>query len=162
MEMLDTKWLEVKTIRRNIVLKPILMVSELSSGSKKCCIRLENFNTPKRRAMTANQFRRLALNLPDATESSHMNHPDFRVAGKIFATLGPKEAWGMVKLTPKQQAVFIKKHPNAFEPINGAWGRNGSTKVLLKTATKAAVTPALVAAWTNIAPQSLLEESGDA
>jgi hypothetical protein len=108
--------------------------------------------------MTPAQFRRLALNLPDAIESSHMNHPDFRVAGKIFATLGPQEAWGMVKLTPQQQAVFIKHHPKTFEPINGAWGRRGATKVLLKTATKAAVAPALVAAWTNIAPEHLLDE----
>ncbi|HEY2415246.1 MAG TPA: MmcQ/YjbR family DNA-binding protein [Pirellulaceae bacterium] len=111
--------------------------------------------------MTPAQFRRLALNLPDATESSHMSHPDFRVGGKIFATLGPQEAWGMVKLTPKQQADFVKKHPKAFEPFNGAWGRDGCTKVLLKTATKAALAPALVAAWTNIAPQRLLDESGD-
>jgi len=112
--------------------------------------------------MTAAQFRRLALNLPDVIESSHMNHPDFRVAGKIFATLGPQEAWGMVKLTPKQQTEFIKKHPKAFEPVNGAWGRQGATKVLLQTATKAAVAPALVVAWTNIAPDRLLGESSDA
>ena len=112
--------------------------------------------------MTPTQFRRLALNLPEAIESSHMNHPDFRVGGKIFATLGPKEDWGMVKLTPKQQAELVKKHPQAFEPLNGTWGRKGCTKVLLKTATKAAVTPAIVAAWTNIAPQRLLDESGDA
>lgn len=108
--------------------------------------------------MTAAQFRVLALNLPEATESSHMNHPDFRVGGKIFATLGPKEAWGMVKLTPKQQAEFMKTHPRAFEPINGAWGRQGATKVMLKSATKAAVAPALVAAWTNIAPKRLIDE----
>jgi len=111
--------------------------------------------------MTPTQFRRLALNLPETTESSHMNHPDFRVAGKIFATLGLQEAWGMVKLTPAQQAEFIKKHPRAFEACNGAWGRKGCTKVLLKTATKATVSPALIAAWTNIAPQRLVDEADD-
>src|SRR3954462_4595996 len=103
--------------------------------------------------MTAAQFRRLALDLPDTTESSHMSHPDFRVRGKIFATLGPQEAWGMVRLTAKQQAEFVKQHPKAFEPLNGAWGRRGCTKVLLKSASKTAVAPALIAAWTNIAPQ---------
>jgi hypothetical protein len=122
---------------------------------------LENLKSVQRRALTAAQFRRLALNLPSATESSHMNHPDFRVAGKIFATLGPQETWGMVKLTPQQQTEFIQNHPQAFEPISGAWGRRGATKVLLKTATKAAVAPALVAAWTNIAPEHLLDRSGD-
>jgi hypothetical protein len=112
--------------------------------------------------MTPAQFRFLALNLPEVAESSHMNHPDFRVGGKIFATLGPDETWGMVKLTPKQQIEFVKKHPKAFEPMSGAWGRNGCTRVLLKTATKAAVAPALVSAWTNISPQRLLDESNDA
>ncbi len=54
--------------------------------------------------MTAKQFRRLALGFPEATENEHMGHPDFRVRGRIFATLGPDEDWGMVKLTPEQQA----------------------------------------------------------
>ncbi len=57
--------------------------------------------------MTADQFRKLALRLPEALEGEHMGHPDFRVGGKIFATLGPRGDWGMVKLTPEQQAVFV-------------------------------------------------------
>jgi len=101
--------------------------------------------------MTADQFRTLALNLPEAVEGSHMGHADFRVGGKIFATLGPDETWGMVKLTPEQQAEFVRAKPKMFEPFNGAWGRRGATKVILKAATKGAVVPALVAAWTNIA-----------
>jgi hypothetical protein len=105
--------------------------------------------------MTPNQFRRLALTLPEATESAHMGHPDFRVAGKIFATLGKGESWAMVKLTPQQQSAFVQSHPKIFAPFNGAWGRRGCTKVILKAATKAALTPALIAAWRNIAPQRL-------
>src|SRR6476620_6771944 len=112
--------------------------------------------------MTPAQFRRLALVLPEAIESSHMNHPDFRVGGKIFATLGPQEAWGMVKLTPHQQAEFIRKYPKAFEPVSGAWGQRGATKVLLKTATKTAVAPALVAAWRNTDPPRLSNKSSSA
>jgi hypothetical protein len=108
--------------------------------------------------MTADAFRRLALNLPESVESSHMGHPDFRVGGKIFATLGPGEVWGMLKLTPKQQTELVSKHPKAFEPFNGAWGRRGCTKVLLKSATKAAVMSALVAAWANTAPKKLLDQ----
>lgn len=104
--------------------------------------------------MTPAAFRALALNLPEAVESAHMGHPDFRVGGKIFVTLGPDETWGMVKLTPAQQAAFVAAKPIIFEPFHGAWGRRGCTKVLLKPATKAAVTPALVAAWTNIAGAS--------
>ena len=101
--------------------------------------------------MTANQFRQLALNLPDAIEGAHMGHADFRVGGRIFATLGPDETWGGLKLTPEQQAELVTTNPNMFEPFNGAWGLRGATKVLLKSATKAALTPALVSAWKNVA-----------
>ena len=106
--------------------------------------------------MTPNQFRRLALSLPETTESAHMGHPDFRVAGKIFATLGPKETSGMVRLTPQQQKAFVLAHPKVFEPMNGAWGRRGCTKVILKAATKTILTPALIAAWRNTAPKDPL------
>lgn len=61
--------------------------------------------------MTVNQFRKLALALPEAVEASHMDHPDFRVGGKIFATIGPKDEWGMVKLTPEQQQSFVRTDP---------------------------------------------------
>ena len=57
--------------------------------------------------MTADKFRSLALSLPEVCESAHLGHPDFRVGGKIFATLGPDEVWGMVKLNPDEQASFI-------------------------------------------------------
>ena len=70
--------------------------------------------------MTADEFRSLALSLPEASESAHMSHPDFRVRGKIFATLGPEEEWGMVKLSPDQQTSYVGATPNVFEPFNGA------------------------------------------
>ena len=114
--------------------------------------------TKPEQAVTANQFRRLALSLPETVEQSHMDHPDFRVGGKIFATLGPDEDWGMVKLTPEQQASFIAAEPKTFQPINGAWGRRGCTKVSLAAGKKASVLPALVAAWRNTAPKRLVEE----
>jgi hypothetical protein len=107
--------------------------------------------------MTADAFRHLALDLPEAIEASHMGHPDFRVGGKIFATLRPDGRWGMVKLTPEQQAEFIRAKPKVFEPFNGAWGRRGATKVVLRAATKAAVLPALLAAWQNTAPRRLID-----
>ena len=100
--------------------------------------------------MTADEFRDLALSFPDAVEQSHMGHPDFRVNKKIFATLGPKEAWGMVKLTPEQQTLFTDKDPKTFEPIKGGWGLKGATKVNLESATEPNVLQALRAAWQNI------------
>jgi hypothetical protein len=100
--------------------------------------------------MTADEFRGLALDLPGAVESSHMDHPDFRVGGKIFATLGPDEEWGMVKLTPEQQAAFIGAEPEAFEPIKGGWGAKGATKVNLEAAREPGVARALDTAWGNI------------
>ena len=76
--------------------------------------------------MTAVDFRRMALRFPEATEGAHMNHPDFRVRGKIFATLGyPDKGVGMVKLFPDQQQQFVRAEPKVFAPVNGLWGRRG-------------------------------------
>jgi hypothetical protein len=108
--------------------------------------------------MTADDFRSLALSFPEAVEASHMDHPDFRVRGKIFATLGPQEAWGMVKLTPEQQAVFVRTEPEVFQPVNGAWGRRGCTHVRLEAANEASVRQALEAAWRNTAPKRLMQQ----
>jgi hypothetical protein len=97
----------------------------------------------------------LALSLPGAVESSHMQHPDFRIGGKIFATLGyPDDGWGMVKLTPEQQRDFMAAEPEAFKPCNGAWGRQGSTNVRLSAAKKGSVKAALEAAGENVAAKS--------
>ncbi len=97
--------------------------------------------------MTQNEFRRAALALPGAVEASHMNHPDFRVDGRIFASLGaPRAGYGMVKLTPDEQAFFMGSRPGSFEPAAGAWGRQGYTLVRLAAADKPAVRLALKAA----------------
>jgi hypothetical protein len=108
--------------------------------------------------VTTDDFRDLALSLPEAAEEAHMNHPDFRVRGKIFATLWPDGEWGMVKLTPDQQAQFARSEPEVFQPVQGAWGRRGGTKVCLPEASAASVRRALVAAWRNTAPKRLARE----
>lgn len=106
--------------------------------------------------MTASEFRRIALDLPEAVESAHMDHPDFRVGGKIFATLGyPDKSWGMVKLFPDQQQSFMKSEPKVFIPAKGAWGARGSTCVQLKNAKKASLRKAIATAWLNAAPKRL-------
>jgi len=108
--------------------------------------------------MTAAQFRKLALALPETEERQHMNHPDFRVAGKIFATLGhPDKTRGMVKLSPEDQHNFTKDYPDAFVPVKGTWGRRGATSVYLKAAKKDVLAKAIKAAWRNTAPKRLLE-----
>jgi YjbR len=100
--------------------------------------------------MTPDQFRRLALAHEGAEERAHHHHPDFRVNGKIFATLGyPDHTRAMVILTPEQQAEFIHDYPEVFAPCAGAWGRNGSTSIALPKATKAIMQPAVQAAWQN-------------
>lgn len=107
--------------------------------------------------MTVNDFRKLALSLPEAVEAAHMDHPDFRVGGKIFATLGhPSKAWAMVSLTPAQQKGFLRDAPEAFEPCSGAWGKRGATGVNLPVADRAVVSEALKLAWTNRAPKRLV------
>ena len=106
--------------------------------------------------MTTGEFRKMALNFPEAEESAHMDHPDFRVRGKIFASLGyPAEGWGMVKLTPQQQQLLVEEEPEVFIPAKGAWGRRGATSVLLRAARKTTVHKALQDAWYNTAPESL-------
>ena len=108
--------------------------------------------------MTADDFRKLALGLPEAIESAHMHHPDFRVGGKIFATLGyPGKDWAVVKLTPNEQKHFIQSDPKVFQPVKGAWGRRGNTNVYLAEAKIDIVREALTAAWRNTSPKRLFE-----
>ena len=108
--------------------------------------------------LTADEFRRLALSLPQSTEGGHQGHTDFRVGGKIFATLGEDEAWGMVKLPPEMQVELVETKPEVFEAFPGAWGRQGCTKVHLAAARKSVVRPALVAAWFARAPRRLASQ----
>jgi hypothetical protein len=110
--------------------------------------------------MTADDFRKLALTLPEAVESAHMGHPDFRVRGKIFATLWHNDAWAMVKLTSADQQRFILADPDVFQPVKGAWGRRGATRVCLQAAREERLRPALVAAWRTTAPRRLADEHG--
>jgi hypothetical protein len=107
--------------------------------------------------MTANDFRKLALDLPEAVEAEHMKHPDFRVRGKIFATLAyPDKSFAMVKLSLPDQLKFTQADANAFSPVPGFWGEHGSTHVHLKAAKKQVVQQALGAAWRHAAPKDLL------
>lgn len=97
--------------------------------------------------MTADDFRRMALGLDGVVEASHMNHPDFRVGGRIFATLQPGLKKGMVALSPEEQARFVEEAPETFEPVAGAWGRGGATSVVLAAADDDIVGEALTLAW---------------
>jgi hypothetical protein len=110
--------------------------------------------------MTSNHFRKLALSFPEAIESAHMHHPDFRVGGRIFATLGyPNENSAVVKLTPDEQKEFVQNNPGVFKAVKGAWGRQGSTSIDLPAARLDNVREALTVAWRNTAPKRLLRNS---
>ncbi|UGY17083.1 MmcQ/YjbR family DNA-binding protein [Bradyrhizobium septentrionale] len=102
--------------------------------------------------MSANRFRRVALSLPEVVEGAHHGHADFRVGKRIFATLGyPDQDWGMVKLTPEQQAMVVEAEPEIFRPVPGGWGRSGSTNVRLAKADQVTLRSALSMARDNIA-----------
>jgi hypothetical protein len=104
--------------------------------------------------MTAAQFRAMALSFPEAVEAAHMGHPDFRVGGKIFATLGyPNEERGVLVLSPEDQQELVSQHPEMFEPVPGGWGRRGSTQVLLKQITRPVLKAAMRMAWQRKAPK---------
>ena len=98
--------------------------------------------------MDANDFRRIALSLEGAEESSHMGKPDFRVGGRIFATLASADqGYGNLMLTPEQQAAFVEELPEVFVPIAGGWGRMGMTHIRLDAAKEEVLAGALRTAW---------------
>lgn len=98
--------------------------------------------------MNINDFRRIALSLPGVEESSHMGQPDFRVDGRIFATLASaKQGYGNLKLTLEQQAAFVEELPEVFLPIPGGWGRMGMTHIRLAAASEDVLAGALQTAW---------------
>src|SRR5579872_4580246 len=98
--------------------------------------------------MDAEDFRRIALSLEGAEESSHMGAPDFRVGGRIFATLASQhQGYGNLMLTPEQQAAFVEELPDVFLPIAGGWGRMGMTHIRLVRATEDVLAGALHTAW---------------
>src|SRR5215471_14758280 len=106
--------------------------------------------------MTPNEFRQLALSFPKVIESTHMHHPDFRVGGRIFATIGyPNKDSAVVKLSPDEQKEFVRSNPGVFKLVKGAWGQQGATTINLPGATIKIVREALTAAWRKTAPKRL-------
>ena len=98
--------------------------------------------------MTPSDFRRIALSLEGAEEGSHMGSPDFRVGGRIFATLAAQaQGYGNLMLTPEKQAMFVAEEPGNFIPVHGGWGRNGATHLKLSAANEDLVYGALQTAW---------------
>jgi hypothetical protein len=105
--------------------------------------------------MSSQRFRQAALKLAGVTEGAHQGHADFRVNGRIFATLGyPDEEWGMVKLTAEQQTMLVEAEPEIFRPVPGGWGKSGSTNVKLAAADQVTLKSALTMAWSNIASKA--------
>jgi hypothetical protein len=106
--------------------------------------------------LSARAFRRIALGMKDAIEGAHMGHPDFRLNGRIFATLHSDDQWGMVKLTPDQQQDFVRENPATFTPEKGAWGRQGCTRVRLDSVDEDTLGEALTLAWQNTARKGVV------
>ena len=105
--------------------------------------------------MTPDEFRAIALSFPEAGEGSHFDTADFRVRGKIFATLREADGRAVLKFSPDEQQLFMATSPGLFEPVKGAWGLKGWTRVILDRADAATVRHAMTAAWTSVAPKSL-------
>jgi hypothetical protein len=98
--------------------------------------------------MDAADFRRLALQLEGAEEGSHMGAADFRVGGRIFATLASQaQGYGNLMLSPEQQAAFLDDQPDLFLPVFGGWGRMGATHIRLAAASEDVLAGALRTAW---------------
>lgn len=97
----------------------------------------------------AERFRRIALAMTDAVEGAHGGHPDFRVHGRVFASLHADRMWGMVRLTPEQQQALVREQPGAFVPESGVWGRQGYTAVRLDAIGEEGLGVAMTLAWRN-------------
>jgi hypothetical protein len=111
--------------------------------------------------MTPARFRRIALGLKDAVEQAHHGHPDFRVGGRIFATLAyPDTKWGAVMLTPDQQRAFVRDYPGAFVAAAGSWGDQGVTTVRLGAVDEEALGEALTLAWRNAVAKGPTRSAG--
>src|SRR6476661_6261476 len=107
--------------------------------------------------MTSAQFRRLALAYPTVVEGVHQGHADFRVGGRIFASLGhPNEEFAAVMLSPQDQTFLMRDYPSVFTPAAGKWGASGSTIVRLAEADTGPIAAALEAAWRRRAPKRLV------
>ncbi|MFN7993270.1 MAG: MmcQ/YjbR family DNA-binding protein [Bryobacteraceae bacterium] len=106
-----------------------------------CCTEIEG-------PMNAEDFKRIALSLEGVEEGSHMGAVDFRVGGRIFATLASrKRGYGNLMLTPEQQSAFVGEAPDVFLPIPGGWGRMGMTHIRLAAANEDVLAGALRTAW---------------
>ena len=107
--------------------------------------------------MTAAEYRRIALSLPGASEGAHGGHPDFRVGGKIFCTLAyENDGFGVLMLSPEQQAGMVEDEPEIFSPVPGGWGSKGATRVRLQKVRPDTLEGVIRMAWRRRAPSSLL------
>ena len=103
-------------------------------------------------------FRRMALRLPEAVQGSHFGQTDFRVGGRIFATLSlAKQGYGVLLLTPEQQAGMVEDEPEVFSPVPKGWGKHGATRVCLAKVAPDILESALRTAWRRRAPKRLLK-----
>src|SRR5262245_6686274 len=116
----------------------------MSVATKHGCVGIAK----KRQRMTAADFKRIALSLDGAEEGSHMGAVDFRVDGRIFATLASEaQGYGNLALTPAEQNVFVEELPEVFVPVAGGWGRMGMTHIVLAKASEDVLRGALQSAW---------------
>ncbi len=98
--------------------------------------------------MNAEDFREMALSFDGAEEGSHMGAPDFRVGGRIFATLAMQHlGFGNLMLSPELQQALIAEAPEVFLPIPGGWGRMGCTHIRLAEASPQQMLKGLEVAW---------------
>ncbi len=117
-------------------------------------------NDGESRIMTLAGFSKIALSMPEAEASSHFDVPDYRVAGKIFATAGKMDGKAVLKLTPDQQQMLCESEPEMFHPVESTWGRKGWTNLVLSKADAKTAKSAIWMAWKNAAPKKLLKALG--
>jgi len=109
--------------------------------------------------MTADEFRALAAGFPEVVAGSHFDTEDFRVGGRIFATLRNADGRAVLKLSRDEQQLLMATQPGRFEPVAGAWGQKGWTRVVIEAADPAAVRHAMAMAYRSVAPKRLRDRA---
>lgn len=62
--------------------------------------------------------RRLIAELPGAVESAHHGHPDFRVGGRIFATLWPDQNRSVLRLAVEDADALAGSEPETYRLVS--------------------------------------------
>jgi len=91
-----------------------------------------------------------SMRVPGAGAAGLFKWPPLRGVFSVSRSKGPDGRAG-------QQDVLVRARPDVFAPVPSGWGRRGASYVTLRAADEAILYDALIMAWRNTAPKTLLK-----